>query len=582
MPVQAATSDSVQATQFGNERKIDRCQNGVLWAFYSILPTGSTGSYSNIATAYSTDNGVTWNAGGNVINGSGSGFNNYPPQFSIFIDLDDYAHIVFKDFDNGFMFYRRGTPNAGRTAWTWSTVQSVAGSDANYEAPDIVAHRQGTGWKVHCILSRTSAKLVSYSRLDVTSGGTINLDVTAAIISNTYSLTNNKYPSIDFNHTGDGKTVAGETPHLYAGWSSGNSGAGEGIRFKKATYSAGTWTWGTEREIDSTRFINSNYDWLSCLFDGTRVIICGMVYDAANRDVILHERDAADTTTTTRVLLDNVTTNDLLYYGSMTYDSLGNVYIFGRDGNGSNGARLLKWRKWTRSGSTLGATTTFSSVANDTPFVSVKRGYSNSRIEFIYLTGSTAPYGVVYDSITLNQTPNVPTALTVTSDVLDTTPVFSADISDPDSSQQIKGRFQIYQSDGTTLVGTIDSALRTGAGTVTAEYASALPVGTYKVQAATVDDAGAISAYTAQTTFYVKTQVTDDSVLRWDVDELIIDNLDLRWNVVVSNQKDLILPWNVKVSVQANDLTLRWSKYTPWTNVDPDPESPVTWEKVLA
>ena len=38
---------------------------------------------------------------------------------SFFIDLDDYAHLVYKDRFDGYIYYRRGTPNAGRTAWTW-------------------------------------------------------------------------------------------------------------------------------------------------------------------------------------------------------------------------------------------------------------------------------------------------------------------------------------------------------------------------------------------------------------------------------------------------------------------------------
>lgn len=569
MPVTITTSPAATATAYSNQRKIDRCQNGVLWQWH----WNNSGEFDG---RYSTDNGATWSTLATQVVMGGAA--TYTPNASFFIDLDDYCHVVYKDRSDGYIYYRRGTPNAGRTAWTWSAATAIYSATTS-DYPDVVAHREGTGWRVHLVYSQTDATgpYARYSRVDITSGGAISIGVNQLTISATnYGNSNHAWPSIDFNHTGDGKTVAGSTPHLYVAWSAGATGAGKGIRFKKATYSAGSWTWGTEREIDNTRYIDTAGRWLNCVFDGTRVVIAGQVYNGSNMDLVIHDRDAADTTTTARAE-SSTTLANRTHGGSLSYDSAGNLYFFGV----RQSTFAVGYRKWTRASNSLASFTDLdnTSVMSDT-FVSAKRGYSNNRIEFIYTDGTASPYNVTYESVILNAAPNVPTALTVTSDVLDTTPVFSVSISDPDTSQQIKGRFQIYQSDGTTLVGTVDSALRTGAGSVTAEYSSALPVGNYKVQAATVDDAGLISSYTAQVSFSVKQAIEENINLLWKTDALIVEDISYQWNVLVANQKDISFLWKTFEQTELGFSTL-WGIRPPWVPVDPDPDNnPVLWEKV--
>lgn len=596
MPTVIGTSTSSTPTWKHHQRKIDRCQNGVLWAFFNPL---STASSINAEAWYSTDGGVTWtqDSSGSILTAGGGDSNTV--EFSVFIDLDDYCHVVYLDRVEVKLYYRRGTPNAGRTAWTWSSPVFIgidASEASRNQCADIIAHREGTGWKAHIAYQgETSLGTTNYgtryARINITSSHVISKDIDSYI--GAYSTTTGPgsagFPSIDFYHTGDGKTVAGGTPHVYIVEGGVSAGANFAIGFFKLTYSAGAWSIGSKISIDADRYIATGDDWINGLFDGTRLIVGAgrTVSDTGSKanNVMLYQVDVSTDAVTTTVLLDNSAggqnANDIAY-GCIAYDiNTKDIYYIGRENNSVGVDGILHYRKWTRATATFESPVTIDATVRHT-YTSAKRNSVGSKIEWVYRDGSSSPFSVTYGSININATPNVPTALTVTSDVLDTTPTFSASISDPDSSQQIKGRFQIYQSDGTTLVGTVDSALRTGAGSVTAEYASALPVGTYKVQVATVDDLGAISAYTAQVTFNVKTQVTDDSIFRWDVDELIVDSLTVRWNVIVSNQKDLSLPWNVKVPVQANDLTFRWAKYTPWVTVDPDPQSPVTWEEVPA
>lgn len=164
-----------------------------------------------------------------------------------------------------------------------------------------------------------------------------------------------------------------------------------------------------------------------------------------------------------------------------------------------------------------------------------------------------------------NSVPDVPTNLQRTGDETDTTPTFSVDVSDPDSSQQVKARFSIWQNDGTTLVGTVDSAFRTGAGIVTAEYASALPVGTYRVSAIAIDDLGLVSTSTGHVAFDVTQQSTLDRASLWDVRAFTNVDRATLWDVQQTGVKDVSTKWNVLVS-SSKDVSLKWDVETPWVS----------------
>lgn len=415
-PTVITTSTASTATAYSNQRKIDRTQNNVLWVLFW---DGTSTTTTSMRTRYSTDNGATW-----VDPGTGSAFGfastnpNFTPDASLFIDLDDYAHVAYLDRNNGNIVYRRGTPNAARTAWTWSAATGVSNSGSGEALADIVAFRtpgaSPTTWDVVIVASTVTSSNDSalYERLRIANDGSVtteNLDGLASShgmgrLSAIHSNSTHKFPSIDFNHTGDGKTVAGGTPHLYVGWSAGAAGAGKGIRFRKATFSAGAWTWGAEREIDSTQRVdNGDWRWLDCLFDGTRVILPGYTTNAGNTsDVILCERDAADTATTIRVLVSSAVAGTAMISGSATYDASGNVYYLGNDFSGSgSGSRALVRRRWNRATATFEAASTFDTTGPEAPFISAKRGYSNSRIEFVYTDGTASPFNVTYDGLSL-------------------------------------------------------------------------------------------------------------------------------------------------------------------------------------
>jgi hypothetical protein len=407
------SSNNQNATAYSNQRKIDRTSNGVVHALFI--------DYDTLYTSSSQNNGSTWSRTLVTV----SGFAALAKSASFFIDEDDYAHVVWKDFGSyglsqDYLYYMRGTPNAGKTAWTWSSPVAVTLSTyGNY--PDLVAHREGSGWTVHVVYSyiqTTVIDAIEYVPLSISSGGTVTNGSTVRFTDhNVYGV--EKWPSIDFQHTGDGKTAANNTPHLFVAWSAGQSGAGYGIRFKKATYNAGSWSWGTEREIDNTVYIDNSSHWVNCMFDGTRIIITGSLKQTWSV-LAIYERDVADTTTTTKLKFNSNTTSYLLY-GSATYDSLGNIFAWGRwdPPSSVSGTRGLIYHQWERETGVLSGQMSVDTTGSDTPYFAAKRGHSGSKLEYIYTDGTTAPYNVVYGSLAVNTPPEVSITAPVASEIVD-------------------------------------------------------------------------------------------------------------------------------------------------------------------
>jgi len=393
-PVVVQNTGSDWATGYSNQRKIDRTSNGVLWEVHT--------SGFSIMALYSVDDGVTWvNDTGNIpVNSGGSG--TIKANCSFFIDKDDYAHIVWKQagtfgsWTAGYIYYRRGTPNADRTAYTWSPSVVIYNGDTNGDYPDIIAHREGTGWAVHIVFSYALGSVNSTTWVKIAIDNLQNIGAPSSMqIGGNYGTGIHTWPSIDFNHTGDGKTVAGGTPHLYAAWSAGAAGSGKGIRFRKATYSGGTWTWGTEREIDSTRYMPSVAAWLDCIFTGSKLWLAGGLLAPGN-SMVLYERDLADTTTTTHVLINPVSGDTQLVEGSATYDANGNIYFIGRSSVSSDWK--ISYYVWNNGLSEMKHL--YDAIGNN-PYVSAKRGYSGNKIELVFIEGASSPYSVMYDSILL-------------------------------------------------------------------------------------------------------------------------------------------------------------------------------------
>lgn len=519
MATAVAPASTGLATGLSHQRKIDRCQNGVLWA---TLWNGNSSTTHAFEFWYSTNNGATWTedtAGRLGFAGTGA---TYDPSASFFIDLDDTAHLVYKDRHNGFIYYRYGVPNAGRTAWTWTPATQI-NTVATYRDPDVAAFRtpgsSPTTWDVVITCADNATSTWHYERIRIANNGAItanNYDGLTAVngmgqIVNTGSGTAFS-PTIDFHHTGDGKTVKDGLAHLYLGsiWSSTASGT----RMCRVTFASGAWTFGAQRVFDSTRYVNdSPVQWATGFFDGTRYnLVTWLSATFGANDLVLHQRDAADTASTSTVLLTNPAAAERLASGSATYDTDGNVWIFGRNEDGVAGTHPLVYRKWTRSGSSLSAETVIDPGVGTTPHIASKRGSSTGRIEVLYTDNATTPWGVTYEAVLLNQPPNAPTNLSPTGNVtIDRTVAqrFSWVFSDPnagDSQSKYDLQYRVVGAGTwTTVTGTTPNQFHDFA-------AATFAAGDYEWQVRTYDAGGVVGPWSASSFFKAGTPPTAPTI----------------------------------------------------------------------
>lgn len=248
-----------------------------------------------------------------------------------------------------------------------------------YQWADLVAHREGTGWKAHILYKRntTGTDLMLYAPITITSADVITVE-TKVTVDSDVGAPYLGAGGIDFHHTAsDEKAIQSSTPHLYMVWCDGSLS----VNFAKYTYSGGSWTAGTTRVIWTA---GAALYAVSMVFDGTRVIIAATVNSAT---MALFERDAADTTTTSQA-----STSSLLAQ-CVTYDQESNVWIVGDNNSGD-----LYARKFVRS------TLTWASaelVDTDQPGICAMRRTGGNTIAIAYqdLGGGGTRFDQTYNNV---------------------------------------------------------------------------------------------------------------------------------------------------------------------------------------
>jgi hypothetical protein len=359
----AVTITSVAASGVA-PRSLQATSTGRLW-----VAAGNT-SADTIEFWYSDDAGATWTENTSAqITWSGGSY------FAFYIDADDHAHIAYDELGTVALKYRRNKSISTTSAWSAaSTVDSTTA--LSYQWADMVAHREGTGWKAHILYKRntTGADLMLWAPITITSADVITVETKVTVDSNVGGA--NGAGGIDFHHTAsDEKAIQSSTPHLYMVWCDGSLS----VNFAKYTYSGGSWTAGTTRVIYTGAATPS----AQMVFDGSRVIIT--LVDGAN--VGLFERDAADTTTTTRSAVAVPVTS------CVTYDNDSNVWIAGGGAPGD-----LYVRKFVRS------TLTWASaelVDTDNPGICAMRRTGGNTIAIAYqdLGGGGARFDQTYNNV---------------------------------------------------------------------------------------------------------------------------------------------------------------------------------------
>lgn len=378
------TTTNPIATTWAGQRKLDRCRNGMAWAAFSAAIGGNFEFHHSDTDAFP---GVH-DAGADLAGGTDATI-----SFFIAYDASTGNEIAVACYHDGSNFvFVLGTFDAGRTTITWGTPITLNAGATNAFG-DIVAFPFGTGWVAFVAWAVSGTDGAYVSRVDITAAGVASLNSTTGVDGS------GRTPTIDFRHTGDGKTPHA-LPHLYVA----NQIGTQGIRFGKLAYSLGSWGSTSGRMIDLFGIQPS------LVFDGTRVVMAysGASGGAPTTEVKVRERDEADTKTDI-LPPPALPGGGTVESASVTYDGNGNLYLFASELTD----RDLNYIKYDRGAGTWAASwqvTEFATVVGD---ASVKRGASDgaagSSIEVLYNTGTGSPYNVRHARpFILNEPPTMP------------------------------------------------------------------------------------------------------------------------------------------------------------------------------
>lgn len=583
-------ASSNNAVGLSSQNHVDRTSNGVLWAMYGTnIPINSTGG---VRFLYSTNNGATWNASSGMditpVNGSWNA--------SIFIDADDYMHFIMQDVLNGTVLkYRRGTPNAGRTNYTWSgvtdfttgsTVASAAIIAGNVGNPVITAHKEGTGYVVHVAAQYWTGgqRIIIWRRLQITSAGAGTLSPASSWDSASAVVTPSSAPgplnvSIDFQHDGTGKTHAG-VPSIFFSWLDMDAGVTAGLRMRKATWtSANTWSLGTERQIDNRLCRYSDFQstlngfWHNGFYDGTRYVMVGVAQldnPATDFKFFIYERNAADSATTQRLYAssDELEHNN----GAATYDYAGNVIV--HDTFISTAPQTLNRWLWTRATGVLTSTEAFSYTGSgttgaNTPRINMKRGPFGGFTEWI---GEQNGNAVIYGQNAVNKPPTAPTIFSPNgvSIAVNAEQDFTWSFNDPDSGDFETAHDIRYRVSGTTPWTTLIN--QTGsAGRHTFASGTFTTATNYEWQVATYDSSGLVGAWSSTATF---SGVTGPATPTWIAPApggvISVANPTLQWSTITHTSYQIqvlngttVLYDSAEVVSAANQFTFTGGGYFP-------------------
>lgn len=285
-----------------------------------------------------------------------------------------------------------GAFNAGRTTITWGTViDHIANS--NYDFPDVVVYAEGTGGTAHtvyCLVTATPETYAFHKAFTINSSGAMTGGSSDNIGGSYDSAGAWMYPSI---------CIDPATKDLHMAWSAPGSGSGKGIRYRRAAYMAytsGAWTYATEVEVDSTRYVVNTARYVVSRWNShdSMVVIGGLIYDGANNDLMQYE-STNFTSFTTRTLSNDVSSGNAVFEGGMAIDSgTGDSYFAGRNGAQSD----VAYYKWKRSTTTLGSRVVIEAANVTTPYVYVWA--RTTKIGFLWTALNSSPYTVKAAALT--------------------------------------------------------------------------------------------------------------------------------------------------------------------------------------
>lgn len=513
------------ATAFSNQKKGCTLSTG-----RQVIMVKNSG---NLGSVYYSDDGQSWtNATAGVpIDGWAHG------SFDVYVDSGGTERLValWKQTGtgggrvDGEVYVLVGTFNAGRTAITWGSTVTVVPTDVNiagYNYPDVCCHAEGTGGVAHIVVSFASAtgpnNYVGYERVAINSSGVLGAESVDGLtdfsgtagndlgaLGGSYSVNVHTWPSI---------TVNLSDKRIHVAWSAGATGAGKGVRYRTASYSAGTWTWATEVEVDNGVYLQDTSHWVVCRWDGTRIVAGVFGWTGSLRPLKTYE-STNFTSFTTRTHVSDVSATSMvrIEYGSMAVDSnTGDIYMFGYAFLASSDNQLYYY-KWTRSGGSLGSPVVVEGGISTNGYANA--WYSGSTIRWLYTLGNNSPYSVKYDQLVLNLAPLAPTLTSPTAGaVIDGAAGFTSTWThnDPNGDAQLAYAYKRKLSGGSDEWWNAGTSLWQGTevyNTVSTQSV-AFPASkwtngqSYSYAVSTKDPAGLAGPYSAYTAFTTSTPPT--------------------------------------------------------------------------
>ncbi len=293
-----------------------RTSKGVLWCMVYAA--------SQVEFFHSEDDGVSWteDTGAELTSGAGNGAieSNLDTDIpmAMFVDVDNNIWLVGQGpTTNSANFYKWGTLNAAHTAITWTTngpetedwykIDTGIGRDEEVaNRPDLVVTKGGTDlYYVHgiaCIGGNVVSNTfrMSYQRakfdLSAVPGSEMTIEVSNGVAWSMDDDTDDGWPTIDFHHKGDEKTVKDALPHIYIYGK--DASPGDEQAFMEVTASSlSAWdTVGGSNKRSFSAAADVTRPGMA-RWDGKRHIMVSQT-EGSNNPPNVYERDAADSSWT--------------------------------------------------------------------------------------------------------------------------------------------------------------------------------------------------------------------------------------------------------------------------------------------
>lgn len=371
------------------EKRLDVDPSGTLWA--AIVGDG------RVTYFRSSNGGSSWAPGAGSDLSLGAGQDTAVPSF--FIDADGYAHTAFVRWEASpqVVVYARGTPVTGG-GWSWKQqVISPASGRTGVDA-DIVVFRNGTGWVAWVSYDLSAAGGAKVAKVDISASGALSVGATTH--GPTLNDSDYQFGSLEFKHTGDGKTPAA-APDIY--FTVASAVGTDAIRAHRSAYSGGVWTWQTPVTITASVEVANTC--LCTVYDGTRLMVAWAA--TAGTTINVSEWDTVTTVTARNPPAMPGSTGVILGVSMAVDPATGDIYLAAYGATTGN----ITYCKFVRATTTWGSWTTVvtRSAYPDDGDVQLVRHPQRDSIDLLYSTGN-GPYTVFSAHVAdLTRSPNAPT-----------------------------------------------------------------------------------------------------------------------------------------------------------------------------